>query len=60
MGDVGGGRAGIDPNPNNDGAESLTLVMNSRVASRLERGVLDVVGLHRRKDPGGEHYPTRH
>ena len=55
----GVGGVGTNGDPYNDGAESLTLVLNSREARRLERGVLDVVGLHRRKDPGGQHHPTR-
>jgi hypothetical protein len=43
---------GTNGDPHNDGAESFVLAaLDGREASRLERGVLEAVGLHRRQDP---------
>ena len=44
----GVGGVGTNGNPHNDGAESFVLaILDGREASRLERGVLKAVGLHR-------------
>lgn len=48
----GPGVVGVETNgdPHNDEAENVVPVVNGREASRLERGVLETAGLHRRKD----------
>jgi len=48
----GVGGVGTNGDPQNDGAESFVLaVLDGRKPSRLERGVFEAAGLHRRQDP---------
>ena len=58
MGGVGGGRAGINPNPNNDGTESLLPILSvGDEASGINGAVVNVPIFHQVANLGTDSAP---